>query len=552
VGDENGLNEHVFYSELETLQSYECAYTALNGKKKKLKKGDIYIHDVYSTTFVSGTKALGLTIPPCKDFTYSHVLKSSQGPLFAAMDFNPSQIEQTEVIQYRVIVPTNQRLSWNDIDRESLPFHLHVDSTKQNGKMFYKFSARAKKGKEQTSESFRVRVLVHPKEQSPDEYLNFWYLGLLKDRSTLDSITKAEINAYLLQKKIDTSNDSSLVTGLFNWVKASLDYIDIENGLGAFQPRNPNLTYFNKKGDCKDMSNLLCAALREWGISANLALSSTLSHPFDLTFPSLSSANHVICVAWMNGKRYFLDPTEKFGFGLVPSRQIQNRGIFITGKKPEYMVVPKVEASYNTVQWKIDLAPKGNNLEGNFNYSSSNHAALKNNWAFQTKSQSSRYPWLEKQLKTVCSGMDFQEMECSSRTNGINFSGNVAVRNSKVMDLGSKVVLDLAIVPFPHPFKQEPDSGIVLYNGNTLSSCCSIIISFEEQVALKSAKSNTFQQGNFTFDWSVEQTSSTSIEISYSFILDAVQIDETNYLAYNNLNKAIQSFYQHPITYVPQ
>jgi hypothetical protein len=61
---------------------------------------------------------------------------------------------------------------------------------------------------------------------------------------------------------------------------ASLRYVAVELGVGAFRPRTPEQVWRQRFGDCKDKANLLVAVLAKLGIPAEFAL----VNRFDTTF----------------------------------------------------------------------------------------------------------------------------------------------------------------------------------------------------------------------------------------------------------------------------
>jgi hypothetical protein len=75
------------------------------------------------------------------------------------------------------------------------------------------------------------------------------------------------------------------------------------------------------------MAFLIHSILKSYEIESNLALSASITHAFDLDFPSIASADHIICCVKKNGKWIYLDATEiscQYGF---PSTQIQGKHI---------------------------------------------------------------------------------------------------------------------------------------------------------------------------------------------------------------------------------
>lgn len=95
------------------------------------------------------------------------------------------------------------------------------------------------------------------------------------------------------------------------FVQEDVRYLGLELGAGSHRPRPPAATLASRFGDCKDKSLLLCALLRELGITSAPALVST-THGQRLSWllPSPLAFNHVI--TWLelpDGRQFWVDGT---------------------------------------------------------------------------------------------------------------------------------------------------------------------------------------------------------------------------------------------------
>lgn len=123
--------------------------------------------------------------------------------------------------------------------------------------------------------------------------------------------------------------DIDKVKAIFYWVQDNIRYVAFEDGVAAFKPDACQTVLANKYGDCKGMANLLKWMLVSQGYDARLTWIGTHRLNYDYTIPSLASSNHMICALNLNGKRYFLDGTEKF-IGLEDyAHRIQGRPVMI-------------------------------------------------------------------------------------------------------------------------------------------------------------------------------------------------------------------------------
>ena len=126
--------------------------------------------------------------------------------------------------------------------------------------------------------------------------------------------------------------------------------------MGAFIPSHVNEVYQNKYGDCKDLSNLLSAMLNYKGIKSDIALASTFDHTSDCDFPSLSAANHVICVAYVNGTIVMLDPTDSIHKEGTVVQSLQDRSIFIVNSNGgEFQKIIKPNTENNKIDYELSI-----------------------------------------------------------------------------------------------------------------------------------------------------------------------------------------------------
>jgi cellulose synthase operon protein C len=137
-----------------------------------------------------------------------------------------------------------------------------------------------------------------------DEF-HAWYKSLLKNRIRIDGDMKETL------RKTIADNDAprDRIRKIYAYVTESIRYVGFEFGVGGIQPRGTDTTFHSKMGDCKDVSLLLVALLREAGIDARLALLRTRDKgAADLSVPFAGDFNHAICFVNID-KGFFLDAT---------------------------------------------------------------------------------------------------------------------------------------------------------------------------------------------------------------------------------------------------
>jgi tetratricopeptide (TPR) repeat protein len=132
-----------------------------------------------------------------------------------------------------------------------------------------------------------------------------WYRSLLKNRIRIDADMKEAL------RKIISDSDSPLdrTRKIYRHVSESIRYVGFEFGVGGIQPRSTDTTFHTKMGDCKDVSLLLVALLRESGVDARLALLRTRDKgEADLSVPFAGEFNHAVCYVNIDAG-FFIDAT---------------------------------------------------------------------------------------------------------------------------------------------------------------------------------------------------------------------------------------------------
>jgi len=174
-----------------------------------------------------------------------------------------------------------------------------------------------------------------------------WYLSLTnqvkcEDKEGLQTIID----------EIISPEDSELekVKKVFQWVQGNVKYIAIEDGLGGFIPRDPDIVLNRRYGDCKDMATLIVQLLEIQGINAHQVWVGTTDIPYKYEeIPSPVVDNHMIAAYFdkQSNAYIFLDATDdKIAFGYPTS--------FIQGKE----ALINVDGSYKIVEIPVLKAYK--------------------------------------------------------------------------------------------------------------------------------------------------------------------------------------------------
>lgn len=194
-----------------------------------------------------------------------------------------------------------------------------------------------------------------------DKYV--WYKKLIDG---LD-VDYSEIGQLVNKLTADAETDLQKVERIFYWVQDNIKYLAFENGIAAYRPDEAHQVLAKRYGDCKGMANLTKAMLKAAGFDARLSWLGTNSINYDYSLPTLAVDNHQICTVFLDGKTYFLDPTEKFiGISSVAER-IQGKPVMIeNGEHCLLDTIPVLPSEHNLKQYKISFAVENDRLTGSY------------------------------------------------------------------------------------------------------------------------------------------------------------------------------------------
>jgi hypothetical protein len=228
-----------------------------------------------------------------------------------------------------------------------------------------------------------------------------WYYDLAKDRMVPDDSVKATTKDLIAGK---TTPEEKAKT-IFYYVEEKTRYVSIDLGKSAYQPHPASSTLANKFGDCKDMTTLLVAMLREAGIDANpvlLKMGSKDKRSAEL--PSPGAFDHAICLAVIDGKDYWLDATAATcPWGIIPNA---DRGCEVLvvrdGGKGEWKTVPFGEPSdnQNGRDVKLTLAPDGS-ATGTISITGNGDTDITLRAILRDLPEAKRRPYMENLAQTV-------------------------------------------------------------------------------------------------------------------------------------------------------
>lgn len=524
-------------------------------KGKRLKKIDNIkiIEERAELDYITSQKIKIISIPQESDVLLTYEVTSKELmyltslPLFSHIP--------TDTLSYKISLPQNFSLAHNTINSELLPV-FKIDSTITDYNSVYTIESIPLIVEPNPLQFFGIyrnmevplmRVLVTTKEykNQPKRYLNDWYLNSISDTKTLSYEAKMKIDELTLRV-----TDSLKITKIiYDYVKSNFKYVAIEIGMGAFIPSHVNEVYTNKQGDCKDLSNFLSEALRYKGIRSDLALAATFDHITDCDFPSLSSANHVIAIAYINDEVILLDPTDPIHTQGTPVESLQDRTILIIN--PEGGTFHKVKPfspAQNKISYLIDVKEneQGGTLEGTFSVDYQGTSSNYMRRVMLSKNTEDFHKFGETFYEKVLGNQSISNFEILTDLNNLKFGGDLSINGKTFID-NNNTYLFLDFLPR----LIETEDRETLIKGTHLNNPYRklLIASIELQDYMAPFKpiEHKYQEEGVSLQVMIQRTSDKVIECSYDFVFTNYFIEENNLSETNDILKVFKKIINDPI-----
>jgi transglutaminase-like putative cysteine protease len=188
-----------------------------------------------------------------------------------------------------------------------------------------------------------------------------WYKSLVDMMKDDPQVFKSKVDELTANAKTDEEK----IKNIYYWVQDNIRYIAFEDGIAGFKPDESNHVFEKRYGDCKGMANLIKQMLKIAGFDARLTWIGTKHISYDYTTPSLAVDNHMICTLIHNGKKYFLDGTEKYNALGVNAERIQSKEVMIEdGDKYIIEKIPAGKSDTNKETYTANLTIDKEALKG--------------------------------------------------------------------------------------------------------------------------------------------------------------------------------------------
>jgi hypothetical protein len=193
------------------------------------------------------------------------------------------------------------------------------------------------------------------------ELSNYYYNLNKENYSIPDSLYQK-----LLSELPKTNSDDEFVTELFSYIQKNIRYESLSEGIKAYQAFSPSEVLDLKYGDCKGVSMLLVSILNKKGIEAYPVILDAGVTGYNLMYPKIYMANHVIAYVKTAQKNYWLDATSSYiNAEKILYHNSDRNVIVVKGLNSfEYLKTPKYDFRNDFFNWKFDFEIKNSMLHG--------------------------------------------------------------------------------------------------------------------------------------------------------------------------------------------
>lgn len=352
----------VYHSGFNELKSLE-AYTIFpDGKKKQpitekkttaATQGFIFYDDTRETSFNFPSLQPGATT------SVNHVLRHTEPRLIGPFIYTSSL--PALKISFTVTVPDGIEVDYlvkNDADKRFV-----FSQERKRGNTIYRWEMDQVKNDVRYGDApdeyyYMPHVIVYVKSYQDQQNnkvfgtvadLYKWNYGFLEELNKMEDPALRAITDSLVAGK---KSELEKAVAIYKWVQANIRYVAFEQGLEGFRPRQAADVCRKKYGDCKDMSSIITQMLKMSGIEAYYTWIGTRDIPYkysDVALPLVD--NHMISVARIEGKWYFIDGTASNALIDMPPHHIQGKEALIAISKDEYKIltVPVAESNASTL-----------------------------------------------------------------------------------------------------------------------------------------------------------------------------------------------------------
>lgn len=343
------IHKYEFYDSESKIEHFGMKYR--NDKAANFLVNDEFYKD--RDLFYNDARVKHMAIDfPVQGYSYTYEMDKKYGDVkyFTSLYFN----DEFPVLKKTITISIP---SWLNVELKEFNFEgagIVKSATQSNGETVYKYELQnvpaLYKEDNAPGRSYlypHLLVIAKSYQDSGKETRLFtsaadlyvWYKSLVDMMEDDISVLKPKVDELVLK----ANSDEEKIKNIYYWVQDNIRYIAFEDGLAGFKPDESNHVFTKRYGDCKGMANLIKQMLKLAGFDARLTWIGTKHISYDYSTPSLAVDNHMICTLLHNGKKYYLDGTEKYGALGLNAERIQNKEVMI--EDGEKFIIDKIPAS---------------------------------------------------------------------------------------------------------------------------------------------------------------------------------------------------------------
>ena len=355
------LNIAIPYNPDTEVQFIKARTISPDGRITVLKDEDIYDVTFYPEyVFYSDQQAKLFTLPAVEDGSVIEYRYRLNFGMFTHWHYWHFQEEvPTLISRFTLIEPSEWDIHYRLYGIDLQPY---VDENPPRFKNTYTWEARDVPPIKQefgmpSMRERAARLVLSPIGVETWDDVAEWYFELSEPQIKAGSGVKA-LASRLIEGVID---DREKLRRIYEWVRDNIRYIAVAIGIGGFEPHPAEEILYNRYGDCKDMSTLICSLAREAGINARLALVSTWPNGIpDTTLPSPLHFNHAIVYCPdVNESNIWMDATAKgCPFGTLPWFD-QGLPVVVVNQNRKAQATPtpcsSPDHNHTRIEWRVTI-----------------------------------------------------------------------------------------------------------------------------------------------------------------------------------------------------
>ncbi len=375
-----------------------------------------------------------------------------------------------------------------------------------------------------------------------------WYKSLVDMVQDDPSVFKDKVAELTATAKTDMEK----VRNIYYWVQDNIRYIAFEDGIAGFKPDESDNVFTKRYGDCKGMANLTKQMLQLAGLDGRLTWIGTKHLAYDYNTPSLAVDNHMICTVVLNGKRYFLDGTEKFMPLGMNAERIQGKEVMIEdGDKFIIDKVPAENHGKNAETYSATFTIDGEMLKGKCSKTFTGQSCSDFLYRLDMLEIHNKNTALENFLARYDKNAEVANVitsDLANREQLLELDYDITVRN-KVSTFDDELYVDLELLKEYEglDLKERKTDYEFDFKTNYNST---VVLQIPAGYKVKELPDDVnFTNSHYKVNIAYTQ-SATEIKCKKTFIFNEGILKKSDFDAWNETNKNLKSIYNQPLVFI--